>query len=133
MQPALCLLLAVLAAEPAEDLNCLKPGPGEPPAASLFYAHLQRQAYQALDRRQTAFEELKSPEQVAAYQKRMRGFFVERLGGFPERTLLNAKVVGKSQRTSLNAKVVGKIDSEGYYIEKVIFESQPNHHVTASL
>lgn len=120
MQPALCLLLAALAAEPAEDLQCLKPGPGEPAAASLFYSQLQRQAYQALDRRQKSFEELKTSEQIAAHQKRMQGVLTVQLGGFP-------------QRTPLNAKVVGKIDAEGYHIEKVIFESQPNHHVTASL
>jgi len=75
MQTALFLLMTVLTAEPAEDLQCLKPGPGEPPAASLFYSQLQRQAYLAFDRRLTAFEELKTPEQIAAYQQRMRGFW----------------------------------------------------------
>ncbi len=120
MQTALFLLMIAIAAEPPEDLQCLKPGPGEASAASLFYSQLQRQAYQALDRRQAAYEELKTPEQVAEYQKRMRGLFDNQLGGFP-------------QRTALNAQVVGKIPAEGYRIEKIIFESQPKHHVTGSL
>jgi dienelactone hydrolase len=120
MPSTLFLLFALLSAEPAEDLQCLKPGLGEPAASSLFYSHLQQQAYQALDRRQAAYEELKTPEQVAAYQQRMREFFIKQLGGFP-------------QRTPLNAEVVGKIDAAGYHIEKILFESQPKHHVTASL
>lgn len=120
MQIALFLLMTVIAAEPAEDPQCLKPGPGEPPAASLFYSQLQRQAYQALDRRLIAYEDLKTPEQIASYQQRMRGFFTDQLGGFPE-------------RTSLNSQVVGKINADGYHIEKILFESQPKHHVTATL
>src|SRR5436190_1925119 len=113
-------MLALVTADPAEDLQCLKPGPGEPAAASLFYAHLQKQAYQALDRRQAAYEGLKNSEQISAYQRRMREFFVQQLGGFPE-------------RTPLNSRVVGKIAADGYTIEKIIFESQPNHHVTGVL
>src|ERR1041385_995003 len=120
MSPTLFLLLVLLSAEAAEDLQCLKPGPGEPAASSLFYSHLQRQAYQALDRRQAAYEELKTPEQVAAYQQRMRALFIEQLGGFPP-------------RTPLNAQVVGKIPAAGYHIEKIIFENQPKHPVTGTL
>jgi cephalosporin-C deacetylase-like acetyl esterase len=120
MPSTLFLLIALLSAEPAEDLQCLKPGPGEPAASSLFYSHLQQQAYQALDRRQAAYDELKTPEQVAAYQQRMKEFFIKQLGGFPE-------------RTPLNAQVVGKIDADGYHIEKILFKSQPKHHVTGTL
>ncbi len=36
-------------------------------------------------------------------------------------------------RTPLNARTVRTIDADGYRIECVIFESQPNHHVTANL
>jgi cephalosporin-C deacetylase-like acetyl esterase len=45
---------------------------------------------------------------------------LEDLGGFPERTPLNARVVGTLERA-------------GYRIEKVIFESQPHFYVTANL
>ena len=37
------------------------------------------------------------------------------------------------ERTPLNAKVTGTIRREGYRVEKVIFESQPKHFVTALL
>src|SRR5262245_29352513 len=116
----LCLLLLALAAPPAEDLQCLKIEAGAPAASTLFYDHLRQQAYAALDKRQAAFEQLKSPADIQAYQARLRELIVKQLGGFPE-------------RTPLNAQVVGKLDGDGYCIEKVIFESQPRHHVTANL
>ena len=42
------------------------------------------------------------------------------LGEFPERTPLDARVLGTLRR-------------EGYRIEKVLYESRPSHHVTAAL
>jgi cephalosporin-C deacetylase-like acetyl esterase len=81
---------------------------------------LQRQAYAALDRRQAGYKQLKTPDDITAYQQRLKEFMLAQLGGLPE-------------RTPLNAQVVGKIDADGYTIEKIIFESQPQHHVTANL
>ncbi|MDX1943925.1 MAG: acetylxylan esterase [Pirellulaceae bacterium] len=104
----------------AEDLTCLKPAAGEPAAATLFHADLQRQAYAALDKRQAAYEQLKTPEEIAAYQKSLREVMIRQLGGFPA-------------KTPLNGQVVGKIEADAYVIEKVIFESQPQHRVTANL
>lgn len=49
-----------------------------------------------------------------------RRTLVAGLGGLPERTPLNAKIVGVVQR-------------EGYRVEKVVFESQPGFFVTANL
>lgn len=117
---SLAFTLLLVGAEPAEDLTCLKPKAGEPAANTLFYASLQQQAYAALDQRQAAYEKLKTSDDIAAYQEQMRETFVQQLGGFPE-------------RTPLNAQIVGKIDADGYAIEKVIFESQPLHHVTATM
>jgi cephalosporin-C deacetylase-like acetyl esterase len=113
------IVLFALAAAP-EDLTCLKPEDGKPKPSALFYAALQQQVAAALDRRATAFEQLKAPEQGAAYQKQLRETMIRQLGGFPE-------------RTPLNAQVVGQIAADGYRIEKVIFESQPGHRVTANL
>lgn len=115
------LLLALLCgAEPAEDLSCLSAESGRPAPTAIFHAELTKHAFAALHGRGVAYEELKKEEQVVAYQKRLRSFFVEQLGGFPE-------------RTPLNAKVVGKLSGDGYQIEKILFESQPRHHVTATL
>lgn len=100
----------------AENLNCLTEEARE---AADYYAHLQQRAFAALDQRLATFEQLKTEEQIAAYQQRLRQEFVDNLGGFPE-------------RTPLNSKTVGTIERDGYRIEKVIFESQPHHHITAN-
>ena len=89
--------------------------PGE-----LLYEYLKHLADEAFARRQAAYEALQTAEQIAAYQERLRQSFIENLGGFPE-------------RAPLNARVVGELPGDGYRIEKIIFESQPHHHVTASL
>lgn len=57
---------------------------------------------------------------LRARQRSVRERIVRMLGGLPE-------------RTPLNARVVGTLERDGYKIEKVIFESQPNLFVTANL
>jgi cephalosporin-C deacetylase-like acetyl esterase len=111
------MLLMVCASAPPEDLNCLSDSER---GQSALYAQLQQEAAAALDRRGEAYEQLKTPDDIRAYQQRLREFFIRQLGGLPE-------------RTPLNAQTVGTIDADGYRIEKVIFESQPQHHVTANL
>ena len=101
----------------AEDLSCLNT---EQRTAGNLYAHFQQQAYAALDRRMEGYEQLKTAEDIVAYQKKLRAFLLRQLGGFPERTPLHA------ERTKV-------IQAEGYRIENVIFQSQPDHHVTANL
>jgi cephalosporin-C deacetylase-like acetyl esterase len=120
MRSVLLVIVVFCGAAAGEDLQCLKPKSGEPAASTLFYASLQQQAYTALDRRRGAYEELKTEEQIQAYQQRLKSLFTEQLGGFPD-------------RTPLNARVVGKLAGDGCLIEKVIFESQARHHVTATL
>ena len=114
-----CLLLAVPAAAD-DDLTVLPDAIDGVAPREMMRAYLLGRALEALDRRDAEYEKIKTPEDVAAYQKRMREFFVDQLGGFPERTPLNPQVVGKEDR-------------DGYRIEKVIFESQPRHYVTAIL
>ena len=116
-----CLLIITLCgAAPEEDLTCLKSHPGATAAKTDLYSHLQQQAYAALAKRDEAWSQLKTAEQVQQRQKSLREFFTQQLGGFPE-------------RTPLNSRVVGKLPGDGYTIEKVIFESRPHHHVTANL
>lgn len=117
MHAALLTLVLVCGAEPADDLNCLS---ADERAQAQLYPRLQQQAYEALDRRAAAYEELKTPDEIRARQAQLREFFLQQIGGLPE-------------RTPLNAQTVGTIDADGYRIEKVIFESQPRHHVTANL
>ena len=63
---------------------------------------------------------LKTPDEIAAYQREVREKAVGALGGFPE-------------RCPLNGRVTGTILFGGCRIEKVLFESRPNFHVTGHL
>lgn len=92
---------------------------GQPVKGSLE-RYLYRRVDQAWATWQTEYEKLKKPEQIAAYQKARKDFFVRAVGGLPE-------------RTPLNAKVVGTWKGDGFRVEKVIYESQPNHFVTAAM
>ena len=58
--------------------------------------------------------------QAEARQAKVRAQVLSLIGALPERTPLNAKVVGETQ-------------ADGFRIRKVIFESQPNFFVTALL
>ncbi len=66
------------------------------------------------------YDELKNPEDIRAYQKRMKRFFFEQLGEMPD-------------KTALNPKITGKVQMEGYRIEHVIFESRPGFYVTGNM
>ncbi|HNT87095.1 MAG TPA: hypothetical protein PKL84_04440 [Candidatus Hydrogenedentes bacterium] len=90
------------------------------PSGDMMRRYLIGRAYAAWDRWKADFEQVKTPEEIAAYQHRLRAKFVETLGGFPE-------------RTPLNPQVTGVLEREGYRVEKVIFESQPGLFVTAAL
>jgi len=104
----------------AEDLSVLGGGGSSNAPCVSVEDHLKAQALAALEQRRSEYEKIKTPEQIAQYQARLKQFFVEQLGGFPE-------------RVPLNGKVVGTLEGDGYRVEKIIFESEPNHHVTGLL
>ncbi len=79
-----------------------------------------KQALAATDKADAARAAIATKEQAVAYQNRIRASFIEALGGFPE-------------RTPLSARVTGTVARDGYRIEKILFESQPQHFVTAWL
>lgn len=115
------LLLTIAGQACADDeLRVLDPQPDGVAAGHLVEVYLKQQFYQQLDARTAALEQLKGPTACRAWQQERREFFVRQLGGFPA-------------RTPLEAKVVGHLDGEGYRVEKVIFASRPDHHVTANL
>jgi dienelactone hydrolase len=134
-QFGLCVALAVAftvvasvapasAAEPAphspNELRVLDDDTLPVPAKWLLREDLRRQAGEALDRRHERYEALQTLDDCRAYQRRLKTFFIEQLGGFP-------------QRTPLNARIVGRIQRDDFRIEKVIYESRPGFHVTALL
>jgi cephalosporin-C deacetylase-like acetyl esterase len=86
----------------------------------MMEVYLKQQAFAALDRREAAFEKLQTREHLRGWQQERRATFLAALGGFPE-------------RTALHARTVGQLSFADYRLEKLIFESQPGFHVTATL
>jgi cephalosporin-C deacetylase-like acetyl esterase len=103
-----------------EDLTVLKPDAKEGPPRKMLYSYLQAQAQKHFEARRQTIATLKTPEDLKRRQQELKAQFIKSLGGFPEKTPLNPRIAGKEQR-------------DGYRIEKVIYESRPNHHVTAVL
>jgi dienelactone hydrolase len=90
------------------------------PPSKMLRTYLHDQAKTQFDARRQAIELLKTPDDVRKRQDMLRQRFLDAIGGFPEKTPLNPKVVGTNK-------------NDGYRVEKVIYESRPNHHVTANL
>ena len=87
---------------------------------AMLPAYLKARAFKMLDDRHAQISRISSRQDLDARRREFREKFWRILGGMPE-------------RTSLNARVVGSINKPGYKIEKVIFESQPGFFVTANL
>jgi dienelactone hydrolase len=113
---ALLALQALIASVVAQPIVAK---PARPDLAALE-GYLKAQAFQLLAERKQRVAAIKTPEQIAQRQKELKSFLLRSLGDWPERTPLNARVVGARQH-------------DGYRVERVIFESRPRHHVTASL
>ena len=114
------LTLGAEAPERDAELSVLAVSSDAVAPGEMLHAYLMDKVHAATERHDTELETLQTPEQIAAYQARMKEFFLSQLGGLPERTPLNGRATGREQR-------------DGYRIEKVIFESQPRHFVTAIL
>jgi dienelactone hydrolase len=120
---ALAIVLPALLAgsvAAADDLTVLAPDAKGTSPRKFLHAYLLAECDKHFAARKAEVEKLKTPADVAARQKALRAKFVEALGGFPEKTPLNAKTVGTLKR-------------DGYTVEKVIYESRPEHHVTGNL
>src|SRR5262249_2315610 len=121
----LFLLISLLSvsptfAEAAEDLSVLKGSAEFTDASQMLPRYLMKLALDQLEERKQFIGHLTTPEDVARQRVYVRERIIQAVGGFPE-------------RTPLNAQVVGTLDRDGYKIEKVIFESQPKFFVTANL
>jgi hypothetical protein len=89
---------------------------GVKPDAMMSTA-LDKISFEYLANRADRYEALKTPEDIQGWQRAQYDFFVNALGGFPERTPLNPQIVGGGE-------------GEGFAYEKVIFESRPQFYVT---
>jgi dienelactone hydrolase len=86
----------------------------------MLYAYLQGECGKAFDARRREVSALKTEEDLRKRQDSLRAKFIGALGGFPE-------------RTPLNARVAGTLKGDGFRVEKVVYDSRPDHHVTAVL
>jgi dienelactone hydrolase len=122
--PACVILLTAFSAAglPAaeDDLRVLPPTVDGNEPRDMMKRKLLTDIDAARARWMEAFEALRTDEQLADRQKAHRAFFLDALGGLPERTPLNPRDTGTIRR-------------DGFSVEKVIFESQPRHFVTAAL
>ena len=111
---------STLQAQTPEDINFLAGLPDFERAGEMLPDYLNRAAFALLDQRQTAVAVISTPGDLAKRRAYVRERMLAELGGLPERTPLNARVVGSFERA-------------GYRVENVIFESQPHFYVTANL
>ena len=103
-----------------ENLRVLSGAINGVKAGDMMNHYLRSQAQERFEKWKAEYEQRTTPEQIAEYQKRLRSKFLEAIGDFPRRTPLNPRVTGVVQR-------------KGYKVEKVIFESQLKHYVSAVL
>jgi dienelactone hydrolase len=111
------ILFLALLLSAQEKLTVLEP---QDQPKKMLQDYLLGECGKHFDARQKVIAGLKTPEDVARRQHELRAKFIEALGGFPE-------------KTPLHGRVTGKADRDGYRIEKVVYESRPDHFVTAIL
>jgi dienelactone hydrolase len=81
---------------------------------------LRQSNRQALEKRNRDLAGLTTPAAIRSRQRWVRETLWKLIGGMPERTPLNARTMGSFER-------------QGYRVEKVVYESRPNGHVSANL
>ena len=104
-----------------DDLTVLKPATDGATPEIAFEDWLLSEFIAMTERRSEAFEKMiKSEAACRAWQAERREFFLDRIGGLPE-------------RTPLNPQVTGTLQGEGYRVKKIILETRPAFHLTANL
>ncbi len=115
-----CVLSGLLQAQSPESLDFITDLPDFERVREMLPNHLNRMAISLLEERKRTVSRISTGADVAKRKAYVRERMLSALGGFPE-------------HTPLNARVVGVLDRDGYQVEKVIFESQPQFYVTGNL
>lgn len=109
---AILLLLAPLQAQEALNVtNGLR---------GMTDDYLTAIASKLWSRRAAEVAQIRTPDDVRRRQAYVREKIVAELGGWP-------------QKTPLNARITGALEREGYRIEKLVYESLPGFRVTANV
>src|SRR5438874_10475552 len=82
-------------AQAQPDWNVL---PADAGARKMLSKYLLAEAQKHFDARRAEIASLKTPDDVKKRQALLKARMIDALGGFPEKTPLNAKVVGKEKR-----------------------------------
>lgn len=112
---------------PALSLPRVRPSQS-PAATSQIYRdyarcwpdYLRSLVTEAIERRERALARLADPNEIRRRQAWIRETFWKLVGGMPE-------------RTPLNVKVVGALERPGYRVDKLVYESRPGVFVAANL
>ncbi|HEY0769271.1 MAG TPA: acetylxylan esterase, partial [Sphingobacteriaceae bacterium] len=89
-------------------------------APNSLYHEISKTAYQHLNDRSEKVQAIKSLDEWKSRQAVVRQALAEVMGKFPD-------------RTPLNAVITKTIQKDGYRIEHIVYESQPQFYVTSSL
>jgi len=115
-----CLFSVPALAQQSDDLNFASGLEQFHNIRRMLPSYLNNIGFRMLGERKRRVEHLATIEDVNKRRSYVREQMLKDLGGFPD-------------RTPLNARVVGVLERPGYRIEKVIFESQPHFYVTSNL
>jgi dienelactone hydrolase len=115
----LCLTMEVVVLG-GDGLRVLPEAAHGVPGNEMMSHYFKRQAQSRFEQWREQYEQMTTPDRIAAYQKSLREQFLNAIGGLPA-------------RTPLNPRVTGVVSREGYRVEKILFESRPKHYVTALL
>ncbi|HEY2934631.1 MAG TPA: acetylxylan esterase [Acidobacteriota bacterium] len=120
----LTLLLVTILAAPAggqdEDLSVVKGWVEWSGSTNQLQRHLNKIAFQLLDRRRDSIKRLSTATDWKLRQAEVRKVLESTVGPFPE-------------KTPLNPRTLGVVRKDGYRIEKIVFESVPGFYVTSCL
>src|SRR4029077_263418 len=100
-----CLLFLAISARAQDDLRVL---PKNADTRKMLYNYLLKECQKHFDARRKVVAGLNTPKEIHDRQKDLKAKFLAALGGFPE-------------KTPLNAKVVGKLPGDRFHVEKVIY------------
>jgi cephalosporin-C deacetylase-like acetyl esterase len=114
----LSLVLVLAAAATGGELDVLRPSGPNP--RTMVAEYLARQAKRYEEIRDAEVAAIRTVEQLQGWQRKTRARLIELLGGLP-------------QPSPLNARILGKLERDGYRVERIVYESQPRLYVTANL
>ena len=88
--------------------------------ASAAHSSILDEVRDADEAADMAVASIRTPQELESRQRAWRKYWLDALGGMPE-------------RTPLNARVTGTVECDGFRLENIVFESQPGVLVTAHL